>query len=70
MKPRLVVTLHHTGADIIARGITEDRTIFEHVHFATLTEFKGVALRVLAPTYDVVCVHRPEAGNADPKAQW
>jgi len=45
----LTVSLVKAGNDIIARGIAQDETIFEHVHFASLEE----AYRYMERTYKV-----------------
>lgn len=37
-RPALTVNLIRAGNDIIARGIAQDETLFEHVHFASLQE--------------------------------
>lgn len=50
--PRLAVILHAIGdGTYLARGIIEDRTVFEHITFASLQEFGNYCAAVLMPRY-------------------
>jgi len=63
IKPVMTVMLYKTGADIMARGISEDATVFTHFHFKSLNETMRYLVNTHYPKYRVILNIPPEVGR-------
>lgn len=65
MKPVLTIITCATDEDVIARGISEDVTLFEHVHFSSYAEFARYIKRYEAD-YRIHCdFDAPNVGSSE-----
>lgn len=53
-RPVLTVLMVRAGEDILARGISQDVTIFEHLHFRSAEEVYRYMLDIYRVTHRVI----------------